>query len=93
MTNEDLFDVLAGIIAPVVYQTNERRRIVKRETTIEKLARHNRKIDACDGWRTSDCCGAAVDPDILICGDCRDHCGTQCDDCPEEDCEIKQNRR
>lgn len=63
---DELFNALAGIIAPVV-----------------------NKKSACDGWKTSDCCGAAVDPDILICGDCKEHCSVQCDDCPEQDCDMK----
>ena len=39
------------------------------------------QCDSCLGFRTSDCCGAECDPDILICHDCKEHCGTQCEDC------------
>jgi hypothetical protein len=39
------------------------------------------QCDGCLGFRTSDCCGAECDPDILICHDCKEHCGTQCEDC------------
>lgn len=39
----------------------------------------------CDGCRLSDCCNAPIDTDILICSDCKEHCGTMCDDCDEGD--------
>lgn len=41
----------------------------------------NDPCEKCDGWKTSDCCGAPCDPDTLICRECHEHCGTWCDDC------------
>jgi len=41
----------------------------------------NEMCENCKGYETSDCCGAYTDPDILICMDCKEHCGTQCEDC------------
>ena len=40
--------------------------------------------EGCEGFRTSDCCGADCDPDILICMQCREHCGTQCEECEDK---------
>jgi hypothetical protein len=40
--------------------------------------------EKCDGYKTSDCCGAECDPDTLICFDCHDHCSTQCDECEDK---------
>lgn len=39
----------------------------------------------CDGFKTSDCCGAKCDPDLLLCHDCHEHCGTQCDECENKE--------
>ena len=43
----------------------------------------------CDGYKMSDCCNAPTDTDILICSECKEHCGVMCDDC-EEDCENRK---
>ena len=43
----------------------------------------------CDGWRMSDCCNAFTDPDVLICSECGEHCGTMCDFCDERDCDSE----
>ena len=44
----------------------------------------------CDGYMLSDCCGAPIDTDILICSECKDHCGNYCDNCDDaEECENK----
>jgi hypothetical protein len=40
--------------------------------------------EGCDGYKTSDCCGAWTDTDILICSDCKEHCGVQCDECEDK---------
>lgn len=45
--------------------------------------------EVCDGYKLSDCCNAAVDPDILICSDCKEHCGLMCDSCDDNNCENK----
>lgn len=45
----------------------------------------------CNGYNLSNCCNAPTDTDILICSECKEHCGVMCDDCEEEDCEERQN--
>ena len=45
------------------------------------------KDQDCNGWELSDCCNAPTDTDILICSDCKEHCGLMCDECDEKhDC-------
>jgi DnaJ-class molecular chaperone len=43
------------------------------------------ECEDCDGTGTvplSNCCGADVDTDILICSDCKEHCDiSECDTC------------
>jgi hypothetical protein len=40
--------------------------------------------EKCDGAEMSDCCGAMVDPDLLLCHECHEHCQTQCDECEDK---------
>ena len=53
-------------------------RYSKQSETVQVM---NEMCENCKGYETSDCCGAYTDPDILICMDCKEHCGTQCEDC------------
>jgi hypothetical protein len=46
-----------------------------------EMSERDDPCQGCDGFKTSDCCGASTDPDILICSKCGEHCGTWCDDC------------
>jgi len=48
--------------------------------------------DGCTDFRLSSCCNAEI---ILgdICSDCREHCGTMCDDCEETGCEYYEKYR
>lgn len=49
---------------------------------------YNTAIDECEGWRSSDCCGAPI-KFIDICEQCGEHCGCMCDYCEKwADCEA-----
>ena len=39
------------------------------------------ECEDCEGNRLSNCCGALIYDETDICSDCKEHCGTWCDDC------------
>jgi hypothetical protein len=41
------------------------------------------KFIHCDGYRTSNCCGATLHDDCDLCPDCKEHCSTSCDGCED----------
>jgi hypothetical protein len=51
---------------------------------INEIERTVDPCEGCDGFKTSDCCGAKTDTDVLICFDCKEHCGTMCDECEDK---------
>ena len=48
-----------------------------------------KNTENCEGYNSSNCCGAYIDIDFGICSDCKEHAGTQCEDC-EDPCEDIQ---
>ena len=41
------------------------------------------ECEKCESENLSDCCGASI---VMgdICSECKEHCGTMCDDCMED---------
>jgi hypothetical protein len=42
------------------------------------------EINDCQGFQESSCCGAYIYDDSDICSNCKEHCGTVCEDCNEK---------
>jgi hypothetical protein len=48
------------------------------------------EIEACEGYKLSNCCSSSIYENTDICSDCKEHCGTWCEDCDEsEHCKNK----
>jgi len=49
------------------------------------------KTDECTGYELSNCCGAWIFEDTDICSSCKEHCGNQCEDCEDAECENRKD--
>ena len=48
------------------------------------------KDEECTGYELSNCCGVWIFEDTDICSSCKEHCGNQCEDCEDKECENRK---